>query len=266
MPAAIAPMSGMPMPAIADSVVGEISPAKAVVGEGNALTFHLRSVFEPGRDRRGFDTVVITTPFEAHVTDVRVDGESVARFDWDWDPSSNQLRVVFDGDRVAASGQEVSVDFQSLVTMAGTEFPAKVFDSRSDAFPQRVVPGDASEEVDGNALTVRADLEDRLFAHIVLSSRVITPNGDGANDTVSLDYVLLKTTTPVRVRVTLRELAGGLVRRLYDREDLSGPNTVTWDGLDDGQTLVPPGLYLLRLVVETDEGETTHDRSIAVAY
>ena len=251
------------VPAIADSVVGEISPAEAVLGDTTAFTYYLRSVLSSRQP--GFDTVFITTPFEAQATEVRIDGTPV-EFDSIWIAASNQLAVVFEDDRVNSSGQRVEVDFESLLTVAGTEFRGQVGDSQSDGFPQHVVAGDANEAVAGDALVVKAGVEDPLIARVRLSSPVLTPNGDGTNDAVSLEYILLKATNHVRTRAAVHDLAGRKVREIYDNRDLSGPNTVTWDGRDDGEDLVPPGLYLLRVEVETDEGDETLVRPIGVAY
>ena len=196
---------------------------------------------------------------------MRVDGIPVG-FQSAWIASSNQLAVAFEEDRVGASGQTAEVDFNSLLTVAGTEFRGEVGDSRSDGFPQRVVAGDAAEAGDGNTLAVRADAEGSLIARVRLSSPVLTPNGDGTNDVLSLEYVLLKATSSVRSRAAVHDLAGLRVREVYDGRDLSGPNALTWDGKDDAERLVAPGLYLLRVEVETDEGNETLVRLVAVAY
>ncbi len=249
------------VPAIADSVVGEISPTRALIGQTNSFTYHLRSVIS--RSNRGFDTIFITTPFQARTTAVEGDGQAVS---FTQEATDEQLKVLFPDNRVERTGREVTVHFETLMTVSGTEFRGLVGDSQSDAFPQRVIDGDASEAVDSNTLIVGGKIEDRLFAEVSFSSPVITPNGDGRNDELRLNYILLKATSQVQVEVTIHDLGGGLVRRLYDQRDLSGPNAVIWDGRDDQDALVPPGLYVTRLVADTDAGETARLRTIAVAY
>ena len=250
------------VPSLADSVVGEISPATAVVGETNQFTMHLRSVVG-NDDRRGFDTVLITTPFEVSMATVEVDGQSVdSEAQW----TGDQLSVSFADDRIDRDGAEVSVHFESLVTVAGTEFGTEVADSQSDAFPQRVLAGDATQSVPANGLIVAGRIEDRLFADVDVSSEVVTPNGDGRNDELTLSYILLKAIRPLTVTVTIYDLAGAPVRRLYDQRDSTGRYAIDWNGLNDGDRLVTPGLYLLRLVAETDGGDVTAVRAIAVAY
>lgn len=249
-------------PAIADSVVAEISPATAAIGEINRFAYHLRSVSTG--NKRGFDTVFINTPFASTVTGVEVNGVSIS--DYDWEMVDNSLKVLLANDRIETSGQQVTVHFESLMTVSGTEFRGQVGDSQSDAFPQRIIAGDASPDEEGNTLIVSGEIEERLFSSVRFSSPAITPNGDERNDTLELDYILLKATSPVNIEVVVYNLKGDVVRRVYDEFDLSGPNRVTWDGRNDAGATVPPGLYLVRLQADTDAGLNSEIRPVAVAY
>ena len=249
-------------PALADSVIAEISPTTATLGQENEFTYHLRSVVSHGH--RGFDTAIIHTPFAARATGVRVDGVELDNFTAASD--LGRLQVSFPDARITRSGQAVAVRFVSLVTVSGTEFRGEVADSQSDAFPQRVAFGDATEEAADNTLVVSARIDDELFTGVAFSSAVITPNGDGINDRITLDYILLKATHEVEVEVVVYDLSGRPVHRLYKARDRSGPNQVSWDGCANDGTVVPPGMYLLRLEATTDAGIATQMRSIAVVY
>ena len=250
------------VPALADSVVAEISPTTATLGQENEFTYHLRSVVSGGH--RGFDTAIIHTPFAARATGVRVDGVEIDNFTSEFD--SGRLQVRFPDARITRSGQEVAVRFVCLVTVSGTEFRGEVADSQSDAFPQRVAFGDAAEEAADNTLVVSARIDEELFTGVAFSSAVITPNGDQINDRITLDYILLKATHEVAVEVVAYDLSGRPVHRLYQARDRSGPNQVSWDGRDAAGAVVPPGMYLLRLEAATDAGIATQMRSIAVVY
>ncbi len=250
------------VPALADSVVAEISPTTATLGQENEFTYHLRSVVSGGH--RGFDTAIIHTPFAARATGVRVDGVEIDNFTSEF--ASGRLQVRFPDARITRSGQEVAVRFVCLVTVSGTEFRGEVADSQSDAFPQRVAFGDAAEEAADNTLVVSARIDEELFTGVAFSSAVITPNGDQINDRITLDYILLKATHEVAVEVVAYDLSGRPVHRLYQARDRSGPNQVSWDGRDDAGAVVPPGMYLLRLEAATDAGIATQMRSIAVVY
>jgi hypothetical protein len=249
-------------PAIADSVIAEISPTTAILGQENDFTYHLRSV--TANDKRGFDTVIIRTPFAARATGLSIDGIEIN--DFTWQGVDGRLQVAFPNNRISRSGQAIDVRFTSLMTISGTEFRGEVADSQSDAFPQRIIFGNANEEAVDNTLVVSARIDNKLFTGVDFSSDIITPNGDGINDQIALKYVLLKATDPVGVQVIIYDLSGREVRRLYNARDSSGPNQVAWDGRADDNTTVPPGLYLIRLEANTDAGDATQMRSVAVVY
>ena len=249
-------------PAIADSVIAEISPTTAILGQENDFTYHLRSV--TANDKRGFDTVIIRTPFAARATGLSIDGIEIN--DFTWQGEDGRLQVAFPNNRITRSGQTIDVRFTSLMTISGTEFRGEVADSQSDAFPQRIIFGNANDDAIDNTLVVSARIDNKLFTGVDFSSNLITPNGDGINDQIALEYILLKATDPVGVQVIIYDLSGREVRRLYDARDSSGPNQVAWDGRDDNNTTVRPGLYLLRLEANTAAGDTTQMRSVAVVY
>ncbi len=249
-------------PAIADSVIAEISPTTAILGQENDFTYHLRSV--TANDKRGFDTVIIRTPFAARATGLSIDGIEIN--DFTWQGEDGRLQVAFPNNRITRSGQAIDVRFTSLMTISGTEFRGEVADSQSDAFPQRIIFGNANDDAIDNTLVVSARIDNKLFTGVDFSSNLITPTGDGINDQIALEYILLKATDPVGVKVIIYDLSGREVRRLYDARDSSGPNQVAWDGRTDDNTTVHPGLYLIRLEANTDAGEATQMRSVAVVY
>ena len=62
------------------------------------------------------------------------------------------------------------------------------------------------------------------------------------------------------------DLSGRLVRRVYEGVDSVGEYSHAWDGRDDSNGLVPPGLYLYRLVVDVQPEKETSSGVVAVAY
>jgi flagellar hook assembly protein FlgD len=98
-----------------------------------------------------------------------------------------------------------------------------------------------------------------------LQSAVITPNGDGVNDVVRIEYDLLNVRT-VPVSIEVFNLAGHKVAEIIDGERTSGRFRTVWDGRGADGELMPPGTYLLRLVVETDQGEDLAQRIVGMAY
>ena len=104
----------------------------------------------------------------------------------------------------------------------------------------------------------------KLVSEVAAQPRIFTPNGDGTNDQVRIEYTLLKLAGAGEVKVDIFNLAGRRVRRVYQGEDSSGRYGRMWDGLgDDGQSVLP-GLYLYRVQVNADGGREERSGLIPV--
>ena len=68
----------------------------------------------------------------------------------------------------------------------------------------------------------------QLIRDVAVRPRAFSPNGDGVNDQIALDYILLKATAAVGVQVIIYDLSGREVRRLYDALDRSGPTVIEY--------------------------------------
>jgi hypothetical protein len=51
-----------------------------------------------------------------------------------------------------------------------------------------------------------------------------------------------------------------------EQEGKAGQQRLTWDGRDEGDQLVPPGVYIMEIGIEGDAGAKTTRRLISVAY
>ncbi|MYI63807.1 MAG: hypothetical protein F4105_19535 [Gemmatimonadetes bacterium] len=132
--------------------------------------------------------------------------------------------------------------------------------------PQSVQGGDASPVYEGNRVWVATKAEHQGVLQIDRQSVVLTPNGDGRNDTVGLGYDLLELTGPASVEVAVWDLSGRRVRRVYEGWDGVGAYERVWDGRDASGRLVPPGLYLYRISVEADHQTTEAVKPLQVVY
>ena len=118
-------------------------------------------------------------------------------------------------------------------------------DSRQDeSVRQRVDPGDATDQIESNTNIVSLPISGELLANMSLSSKAITPNGDGINDELTLEIALVNVLAPRPLRLRLYDLTGHPV---YDRSEDSraGLRELVWDGRDSRGDWVAPGLYVL---------------------
>jgi hypothetical protein len=132
-----------------------------------------------------------------------------------------------------------------------------------------VVNFNATDQLsDRNSLVVLADVSsqgDELVGNFEVAPNPFTPNGDGINDEMTVLFDLKRLLAPRSVRVEIFDLNG---RRLHhtERQLASGGFSQPWDGRDDVGDLVPPGLYILRVLVEADNAESAQMRVVSVAY
>ncbi|HID09831.1 MAG TPA: hypothetical protein EYP17_00825 [Candidatus Latescibacteria bacterium] len=168
-------------------------------------------------------------------------------------------------------GDLLEVKFKAAIYMAGSLFKAALARSDIPGSWQRVDPGDATGLVETQTTTVSVLVgEERVVEDFRMVPEVFTPNGDGVNDTVSVQFTVLKVNRPRRIRVYMYDLDGMLVRdlsgKIAQKESASGQYEVGWDGRDDEGRLVLPGVYVCRVVVPTDAGEQSEMRTVSVVF
>lgn len=251
------------IPTLAEQVTAEVTPATITLGESNTFDYYIHS--ELGAANEGFDRVRIQTPFKATVQNVELDGASVAFTEVDTE-NENSLTIQLTNDRVTTSGQLLRVTFDALVTVYGTTFFAKVFDSQTGELGQDVVPGDATPEAQTDRLSIQGKLRKELVLELQANPPVFSPNGDGINDELQVSYILLRALSQVPINVTLYDLSGRVIRRLQNSGALNGPQRLVWDGRNESGNTASPGLYLLQLSIDTDTGSENRTLLVGLAY
>ena len=246
-------------PALADSLVAEVWPQEARVGETTELTYWVRSY-----DSRGFDRLDIDTqaPVEV-VRSVRIDGSDVA---WEKTDIDGGVRISFPritGDRL------LRVVFEGVALGYKTVFMGRVSDSeRPGDLPQTLVEGDAAADpaADGDDLSVTTRFAGRLIRAVEVDPSPFSPNGDGVNDEAEITWDIVNLTGGVPVSAVVCDLAGRSRRVLYSGLQASGRFGRAWDGTDDAGRKLPPGLYVVRVEIDTDTGTESRMAIVPVAY
>ena len=78
-----------------------------------------------------------------------------------------------------------------------------------------------------------------------LSSTILSPDGDGYQDMLTISYALDR--SDLAARIDLYNRQGTLVRRLLNGATLGAAGEVEWDGTDAGGRLVPAGQYVVEI-------------------
>ncbi len=156
---------------------------------------------------------------------------------------------------------EAGTDTVGLVLPQGASEPAS---------GQSIVDFLAESQLsDRNSLIVTADisgLSSGLLDNVKLSPNPFTPNDDNINDELIVSFDVLRLISPGSVRVEVYDLSGRRVRSLQDNQLKSGGYSTGWDGKDDRENLVPPGLYILRVKVDGDDQDSAVTQVVSVAY
>ncbi len=249
---------------VATQLVGEIWPVEAVVGQPQQFTYMLRPTLRV--DGEGFDRLEVATVARlGSVTQVRIGDEPV---DYAVEVAEPH-RVVVSLPRLTAqdSGALVEVVFQAEVLRYGSDFSVRVWDSALPLeVPQSVQEGDATPIYEDNRVWVATKAEHQGVLQMGRKPVVLTPNGDGHNDIVGLEYRLIELTGRSWVAVAVWDLSGRQVRQVYAGLDGVGAYERVWDGRDASGRLVPPGLYLYRVSVEADHQTVEQAGLLHVVY
>ena len=249
---------------VATQLVGEVWPVEAKVGQPQQFTYVMRPTI--GVDSGGFDRLEVATVARlGPITQVRIGDEPV-----DYAVEATEPhRVVVSIPRLTAqdSGALVEVVFQAEVLRYGSAFSVRVWDSTQLLeVPQSVQEGDATPAYEDNRVWVATKAEHQGVLQMGRKPVVLTPNGDGHNDTAGLEYRLIELTGRSWVAVAVWDLSGRQVRQVYEGLDGVGVYERVWDGRDKSDRLVPPGLYLYRVSVEADHQTVQQAGLLHVVY
>ncbi|MYK41173.1 MAG: hypothetical protein F4049_13255 [Gemmatimonadetes bacterium] len=236
-------------------VRGRIEPRNAQPNEDTRFTYSVLPASNP--EDLGFDLMRFDLPTVASDIDVQIGGATVEPSFVDIHTDSLHIGLPF-----SVTSDSVQISFTTRVVQNATLFGLDLGSSVHPDLWQSV----EAETRRANIVMLPA-LADatQLIDELSLSSPVLTPNGDGANDEVQIRFVAFKVTgqTP---RVFIYDLAGRPVSELPPPTVQGAAYVFSWTGRDAAGNLVRPGAYLYRIDLGADAGGDTTLRTVAVAY
>lgn len=261
-------------PLLAADVVGELfivdepnlEVLSVIPGMSRQVAIDVATTFETGQD--GYDAIRLDVPPGTRFAGLQLgDGESFNSIDPDsLRQDREEVAVFFPTNRVEPSNPRiVRVLLDASVYNSTTVFTGDIIDTQSPNFPQSIDAGDANASVPSNSLQIFADQERlQLLSGVELSSPVLTPNGDGINDVIHFRFQLMAV-DEARVAVEIHDLTGRRLVGVGGQILGQGLHDIEWDGTASG-LLVPPGMYLARIVVDTDMGDGERVLTVPVVY
>jgi hypothetical protein len=255
------------------AVIGDLHPpgnvAQVEAGTPVEFVYDLRAEFA-GSEQSGFDAVRVLLPSPGTVRGLEM-GEPLATVEPDSvvPPLGGQELVVYLPERIHPAGlRRLRLRLETAVFGASGELGAEVFAREAAALPQGVEGGDVGEEIGTNQLRVLAVSSSlgSVLGDVAVHPASFTPQGDGVNEEVEINYTLFRLLDQTGVEVNVFTLGGQRVRRLSSALQGAGRYQVRWGGEDDGGRLVAPGIYLVRIGVDTDDGLVERVHAVAVVY
>lgn len=237
---------------IKGGIFGRVLPREAHLDSLEAFRYVLWPKYNLGD--LGFDRVIIRVHSEVREVSVRVGSKEV------------QVTSRLCGDSLVVelprrvTGDSVEVSFRTRVFRNPSVFSARVENSRRPGIWQDVVPSEADAD---KVFVPSVYCEGRLIRDVWVEPSVMTPNGDDGGESLKVRFHLVRTSKEPEVGIYA--LDGRLVRKLRCwREGVRYKSE--WDGRDEGGNLVPPGVYILRMGVDSDAGREEVSRPVCVVY
>jgi hypothetical protein len=181
---------------------------------------------------------------------------------------ANRFEIAFPRIDRRFTEEQLEVDFSARIFRFGTSFAGRVADSTQPYnIPQPIKFGDANPLSDTQSLKVDLLMVHSAALHsLEVSPSVFTPNGDGINDVVQLNYTLVNLAALTPVALNVYDLSGRRMCSIENTVNTSGQFTTLWDGRTVYGDYLSPGVYILELSVHTDQGTYRRHRPLSVVY
>ena len=229
-------------------------------GQTEEFSYFIRPSF--GSGTRGFDQILIRVPTDPVFRGLKLNHEET-------DPVAVRAAadsLVLTLPTVVQATQLIEVNFATQVFLNATLFEGFVRRSTEPNSWQQIDPGDASPDDLGDDLRVFLPASSRGLQPPTINPSVITPNGDELNEQLTVRFALVGLEASRQLRAAVYDLGGRLVVRLRDQSGSSGEYALLWDGRDGAGNMVPPGVYLFRLSIDSDKPTRAFTRLVGVAY
>ncbi|MEE3232960.1 MAG: hypothetical protein VX294_02240 [Candidatus Latescibacterota bacterium] len=264
-------------PLLADQVIAEVArrdqpnPASGFtqveLGQPTEFVYDVQAHFVRS-DEIGFDALKISTGSPVEFRGLEL-GEPPIPVEPLLVKEGEDELVVYLPQRIETENNlPLRIFFASQVFALAWTFAGEVMDIQTTSLPQPVVPGDAGNHIGTSQLRVLGSTEHngRTLHQIDFSSDMITPNDDGINDVLTIEYTLFQLMEHVPVVLEIYALDGRLMTRRELGLQRFGPQRTTWDGRDDKGYLLAPGMYIVGITLMTGTPLERPLRPIGVAY
>ncbi len=262
---------------LARQVIGEIArsdepdPERGLtevsLGEMTDFTYDIRAQFD-NVGQGGFDALRIRTGSRPSFKQLEMGDPLVAVDPSEVREEDGELVIYLPRRVTRQSSDPLRVVFGAEVFVFANTFAGEVFDTQSTSLPQQIEAGDASDAIGTNNLRVLGGSEQTgdIIENLRFVSSAVTPNGDGINDALRIEYTLFRMPAPIPVELNVYDLQGRRVGQMELGLQSAGPQQVEWDGSNGSGALLPPGMYLIEIALRAELKTFRHLQPVGVAY
>ena len=264
-------------PPLASQVIGEVARldeptpdgglTEVYLGETTDFTYDVLAQFA-GASQPGFDTIRIRTGSHPQFKRLEMGQPLQALEPAEVIEGEDELVVRLPQSVTRSRNEPVRLVFGTEVFIFANTFAGEVLDTSGESLPQQIEAGNATDEVSTNSLRVLGGEQEAEtpIENLAFSSKVLTPNGDGANDVLAISYTLFRLPGPVPVALNIYDLRGIQIHTLDAGMQGAGPQTVQWDGRDASGKLLVPGLYVMEIALKAEFKTFRHQQPLGLAY
>ncbi len=241
--------------ALVQTAKGRVWPPQAKLNEETRFTYTLW----PQSDGRegGFDRLRFKVPGEV-AADVVLRVGGVEATPAGVELSGDSMLVLLPDVVLADS---VEVDFTTRLVDYAALFALDLGSTERPGLWQSVEPSDRRSHI---VLLPELPGQRALIGELQILPAVFTPNGDGINDQVEIEFLLFKA-QDVQPRVQIYDLAGRLLTDLVGAKAGSSWR-FHWSGRERTGSMAAPGVYLCRIDPATESSTTAITQIFSLVY
>ena len=243
--------------AIIRGVEAEISPREADAAKATTFTYKMWGDFT---DPAAFDRLLFNTPSRADVDSLVVSVGGIER-DFTVETLTADSLVVALTAPVEQAQDTVEVQLRVQINQNPTVFNAFVGQTDRPGLWQAAVETDRVPRATQVFLPA---VPHNLLGDVSVSPRIVTPNGDTVGDLGEIRFRVFNVGTVPEV--TVHSLDGRLVSVLRGDLGDDGRQVYTWTGENQAGDIVPPGMYLYRIDLDTQKNGQQIVRTVGLAY
>jgi hypothetical protein len=242
--------------ALVQGAFGSVSPRQATPNQETQFIYTLwpsSDDLDSGFDRLRF---VLDGTIDAQSVELSSNGQPVV--DVEISQASDSLFIDL---AQTIAGDSLQISFNARIVANATVFALELGKSDRPNIWQSV---EAASRRSNIVMLPTLTGSKNLIGNLSIDSQIFTPNGDGINDQLEVQFVAFKVEA-VQPTLEVYDLSGRLVTRLLSASG-QAQQAFTWSGNDASGQRVDPGIYLLRIDLGADSGDDSTTRTIAVAY